>query len=176
MFRTKAQIQHISAMPAAVPASKAIEMLHDHEFIVRCDPHMIKYDEIPLSDPKPAAPEDLELLDASSPPKCYSVTDRVHALPAGLWDSDAVSTAEFFDLDRGVFVRMHCPMSVVIETVWQIREADDGSCEIVEDVVISCSRLLVGVVKSSCEAGWKGVHGNMIEGLKRSAQVSLSKD
>ncbi|KAJ4169505.1 hypothetical protein NW754_016534 [Fusarium falciforme] len=100
MFRTTAQIRHVSAIPAGIPASKGVEMLHDHEFFIKCDPHMIKYEALQTSqDPAPAPPPGSQPVVAS--PKCYSITDRVHALPAGLWDSDVVSNAEFFNLERG---------------------------------------------------------------------------
>ncbi|EEU48668.1 uncharacterized protein NECHADRAFT_102381 [Fusarium vanettenii 77-13-4] len=168
MFRTTAQIRHVSAIPAGIPPSKGVEMLHDHEFFIKCDPHMIKFEALQTpQDPAPAPPPGGQPVVAS--PKCYSITDRVHALPAGLWDSDVVSNAEFFNLESGVFIRMRGPMGMVLETVWQIEEAEDGRCEIVEDVVIACSRLLVGVVKGSCEDGWKGVHGKMVERLKGSS-------
>ncbi|KAM5355697.1 hypothetical protein ACJ41O_002343 [Fusarium nematophilum] len=168
MFSTSAQIRHASAIPAGIPASKAVEMLHDHGFFLSCDPHMIKYEALPPpSDPAPTVPEELGVKPVA-PPRRYTVTDRIHALPAGLWDSDVVSTCEFFDLEKGVFVRLHSPMNVLLETVWQIKEVDGGNCEIVEDVAIKCSRLLVGVVKNSCEGNWKGVHGKMLERLEGS--------
>ncbi|KAF4981071.1 hypothetical protein FZEAL_3047 [Fusarium zealandicum] len=170
MFRTTAQIRHTSAIPSGIPAPRGIEMLHDHDFFLHCDPHMIKYEGLPTpSDPAPTVPETLGI-NPVAPAKCYSVTDRMHTLPAGLWDSDVVSTVEFFDLDNGLFVRMRGPMGMLMETVWHIQQAEDGSCEMVEDIVISCSRLMIGVVKSSCETGWKGVHSKMLERLKGSSQ------
>lgn len=126
---------------------------------------MKKYEALPTpSDPVPTVPTDSGLAP-TAPPKCYTVTDRIQALPAGLWDSDVVSKCEFFNLGSGVFVRMHGPMGIVIETVWQVREVGEG-CELVENVTIKCSRVLVGIVKSSCESGWRGVHGKMLDRLR----------
>lgn len=98
------------------------------------------------------------------PPAVYEVTDRVHALPAGLWDSDVVSTYEFTDLEKGMFVRLRSPLSVMMETVWEVREVEGspGALELVEEVNISCSRLLVGVIKGQCEGNWKGIHEKMV--------------
>ncbi|CAI4216299.1 unnamed protein product [Parascedosporium putredinis] len=92
------------------------------------------------------------------------LTDRVHALPAGLWDSDVVSTYEFTDLEKGMFVRLRSPLSVMMETVWEVREVEGspGALELVEEVNISCSRLLVGVIKGQCEGNWKGIHEKMV--------------
>ncbi|KAF4998465.1 hypothetical protein FGRMN_3154 [Fusarium graminum] len=167
MFRTTAQIQHTSVIPSGIAASKAIEMLHDHVFFLRCNPYMIKHEALPVPEPAPSFPDTLKVRPVASP-DCYSVTDRIHALPAGMWDSDVVSTYEFFDLDRGVFVRTRGPMGLVLETVWQIEEAAGRSLEITETVEISCSRLMIGMIKSSCEAGWKGVHEKMLERLNGS--------
>ncbi|KAK7403378.1 hypothetical protein QQX98_010853 [Neonectria punicea] len=167
MFNTYAELQHTTAIPAGIPASRAVEvLLHDHEFFLRCDPHLIKFEPVATpSDPAPEIPDGREV-DPIAPVKVYSVTDRVHTLPAGLWDSDVVSTCEYFDLENGLFVRLRSPLSVVMETVWQIRQAEDGSYELVEDIVIKCSRFLIGVVKGACESGWEGVHGKMLEKLK----------
>ena len=98
----------------------------------------------------------------SDDPKIYEVVDRVHALPAGLWDSDVVSTSEVVDLERGIFVRLRSPLSVVMETVWEVREVEGVGLELVEESVISCSRLLAGIVKGQCEANWKGIHEKLI--------------
>jgi hypothetical protein len=156
--------------------------VQDHEHFIKCDPHMISYKTKPPPPPPqspsdsgatPAPPAPLPAwvadkwkpVDAARPPVVYEVTDRIHALPAGLWDSDVVSTSEFWDLEGGVFVRLHSPLSVLMETVWSVRDAEGGGLELVEDVVISCSRLLVGVVKGQCESNWKGIHGNVVKKL-----------
>ena len=107
-------------------------------------------------------------------PTCYRVTDIVHAIPAGIWDTNVVSTYEFVDVQDGVFVRIRSPLSVVMETFWEVRAVDakengDGGekgLELVEDVTIRCSRLLVGLVKKECENGWEGIHAKMYKRLE----------
>ncbi|KAH7328866.1 hypothetical protein B0I35DRAFT_404162 [Stachybotrys elegans] len=165
MFNTTAELQHKTPIPAGIPPSRGIELLRNHEFFIQCDPHMIKYELTATSSPEPTIPEERQQV-ATAPPKCYHVTDKVHALPAGLWDSDIKSTYEFIDIEKGVFVRIRSPMSTTMETIWQIQEAEDGSYELVEDIVIKCSRLLVGVVKNTCEAGWQGIHEKMVAKLQ----------
>lgn len=76
-----------------------------------------------------------------------------------------MSTYELVNFDKGVFVRIRCPLSVVLETLWEIRETGDGGCELVEDILIKCSRLLVGTVKSTCENGFRNIHDKMIAKL-----------
>lgn len=129
---------------------------------------MSKFEAIPTPDPTPSVPDILEVKPIAAP-DCYSVTDRIHTLPAGLWDSDVISSYEFFDLESGVFVRTRGPMGLVLETVWKIKESECGNLEIVEQVSITCSRLIMGMIKSSCEAGWKGVHGKMLERIEETS-------
>ncbi|KAL2200074.1 hypothetical protein P885DRAFT_30020 [Corynascus similis CBS 632.67] len=131
----------------------------------------------------PGSDEDSRRADASrteegeeAVPKCYRVTDVVHAIPAGIWDTSVVSTYEFTEIRDGLFVRIRSPMSVVMDTVWRVREVEekgeeegkDGArlLELVEEVTIRCSRLLVGIVKGQCENGWGGIHAKMIARLE----------
>lgn len=128
---------------------------------------MVKFEAVDgPADPAPALPDDRGVT-AVAPARCYSVTDKVHALPAGLWDSDVVSTYEFINVERGVFVRIRSPLNTTMETVWEVRQTDDGAAELVEDIVIRSSRLLMAVVKSTCESGWQGIHGKMVEEMAK---------
>jgi hypothetical protein len=155
-------------------------MLSDHPFFLACDPHLAKYELIPASEhaaltPPPSIPDTVRTKLRSSPdqageavvvpPTCYRVTDIVHAVPAGLWDTNVVSNYEFTDIRDGLFVRIKSPLSIVMDTFWEVREVD-GGLELVEDVTIQCSRLLIGIVKGQCENGWKGIHEKMIGRLE----------
>lgn len=130
---------------------------------------MVDYVSVPIPTPAPAVPSDrpnaVALPSSDTSPACYKVTDRVQALPAGLWDKDVESTYEFVNTEKGVFVRIRSPLGVMMETVWEVREKD-GEWQMLEDVVIKCSRLLMGTVKGTCEAGWKGIHEKMLTKLK----------
>lgn len=162
MFSTTATVQHATPLPAGVSLEQGIKLLQGHELLIQCDPHMVKYEAIDTpADSEPTVPDDRQVT-AVAAPRCYRVTDKVHALPAGLWDSDVVSTYEFINIERGVFVRIRSPLNTTMETVWEIRETDDSGPALVEDVVIKCSRLLVGVVKGTCESGWEGIHEKMV--------------
>lgn len=168
MFSTTAHIEHVTPIPAGIPASKGISLLQGHEFFIQCDPHMISFEATPLpsAENPPTIPEERGVA-AVAEPKCYKVTDRVHALPAGLWDSDVESRYEFLNIEKGVFMRIRSPLSVVMESVWEVRQKEGtDSLELVEDIVIKCSRLLMGTVKSTCESGWEGIHGKMIAKLQ----------
>jgi hypothetical protein len=106
-------------------------------------------------------------------PTCYRVTDIVHAIPAGIWDTNVVSTYEFTDIRDGLFVRIRGPLAVVMDTFWEVREVGDGDgddeemgLELVEEVTIRCSRLLMGIVRGQCENGREKIHAKMIARLE----------
>lgn len=132
---------------------------------MKCNPHMTKYELIDTPKEKPTIPEGRKIV-AISEPQCFKVTDKIHTLPAGLWDSDVVSTYEFLNVEKGVFVRIRSPMSVVMETYWSARESGDGKVELVEEVSIFCSRILAGTIKSMCDSSWDGIHGTMVKKLQ----------
>jgi hypothetical protein len=158
----------VTSLPDGVNAAKGIEMLQGHVFFIQSNPHMTKYEavETPIT-PEPQMPTDRGLTGIAAP-KCYQVTDKVHALPAGLWDSDVVSTYEFINIDKGVFVRIKSPLNTVMETVWTIVEKGDGDGhDLIEDVVIKCSRLLVSVIRNTCEGSWQSIHEKMTEEIRQ---------
>jgi hypothetical protein len=95
----------------------------------------------------------------------------MHTLPRGLWDTTVSFNAEITDTDNGVEWVIKAPMGLVQTSNWAVVPATDAdgaeenTLVLVEDVVISCSRLLVGTVKGKCEENWKGVHARFVEQL-----------
>jgi len=154
-------------------------MLSDHEFLVRCDPVLGSYEKLTSSTPTipdditPRLRTDINPLPGNS----YKVTDIVHAIPAGIWDTNVVSTYEFTDIDTGLFVRVKSPLSIIIETTWEVKEGegDQGLLELTESVSITCSRFLVGTVKSQCDSSWKQMHAKLIERLKADVENEKKK-
>lgn len=126
---------------------------------------MTKYEPTEVPKETPTIPED-RLTKGISDPVCYKVTDKVNTIPGGLWDSNVVSVYEFINVEKGVFVRIRSPLSTVMETLWTVKENEEGKLELVEEVVIMCSRVLVGTITSMCESGWQGIHNTMMEKLK----------
>src|SRR5690242_18984250 len=101
IFNGTAQVVHSSKLPETTTRKQAIAMLQDYEFFLQCDPHMSKFEK--LADMKPTTPIP-ESIKGSGGEGCYSVTDVVQTLPAGLWDSYVVSTYEFTNTETGIFV------------------------------------------------------------------------
>ncbi|KAM0283649.1 hypothetical protein ACHAQH_002428 [Verticillium albo-atrum] len=161
-LNTTQTLTHLTPIPPPATRTDSIAMLHDHEHLIKCSPAMSKFELITSPSPAPAPlPAGITPLGDT---KCYQVTDVVHTLPAGLWDSDIVSTYEFTNLADGLFVRIRSPMSIVLETVWSIEGEGEGP-EMKETVTIKCSRLLVGVIRGQCEGNWKVIHAQMVAGL-----------
>ncbi|EJT75480.1 hypothetical protein GGTG_05413 [Gaeumannomyces tritici R3-111a-1] len=177
-----ANVLHKTKLPAGATREQGVAMLHDHAFYLSCDPHLVKQSEL--------KPDDARVKDAAPPPppervasaavagrarRFYEVHDLVHNLPGGLWDSNVVSTNEITDIEAGLFVRIRSPMAVVMDTFWEIRavEGEEGAWELVEEITISASRLIVGLVKSLCEGGWEKIHEKMMERLK--AELAAKK-
>lgn len=125
-------------------------MLHDKDFFINCDPHLEKYE----STGEVADPVLPERAKAMGPTFSYNVLDIVPNVPKAIWGSNVQSTYEFTDVEKGLFCRIRSPLNVLMEALWEIRDAEDGEgLELVEDAELRCSKLLVGLVKSQCEAG-----------------------
>ncbi|KAJ3561816.1 hypothetical protein NPX13_g8797 [Xylaria arbuscula] len=67
-------------------------------------------------------------------------------------------------------------MGVVMETRWSIRENNEkeGILELVEDVFINCSRLVMGIVKGQVENNWRGIHKKLIDKLVKDAEAGTA--
>ncbi|KAH6619518.1 hypothetical protein B0J18DRAFT_247202 [Chaetomium sp. MPI-SDFR-AT-0129] len=220
---TTAKLEHHTPLPPGTTRAQAIAMLSDYDFYFHCNPHMDKYELIPPAqhaslNPPPSIPDSVasQLRSTSSTPpptvngngkgevgekggdeqtttSCYRVTDIVHAIPAGIWDTNVVSTYELTKIRDGLFVRIRSPLSTMLETFWEIRDLPDSPAggggrggsssgeeggggglkeggvsrlELVESVTATSSRFLVGIVKASCENGWREIHGTMVGRLE----------
>lgn len=60
-------------------------------------------------------------------------------------------------------------MGIVMDTGWTIQAEGEGLA-LVEDITIRCSRLLMGVVRGTCEDGWGPIHEKMVGRLRREMQ------
>jgi hypothetical protein len=170
-------VVHSSKLPGKTTREQAVAMLNDHEFFLHCDPHMAKFEPVPHTDDTSASlplPDTVKARPGTAT-ESFRVTDIVDSIPSGVWGRNVVSTYEFTDTETGLFVRIKSPLAIVMDTIWEIKQVEDGEgLELVEDVTINCSRLLVGLVKSQCENGWAKIHAKMIgrleEGISKTSQ------
>lgn len=154
-----------------------MEKLQNHDLLIRLDPELHHYETLASEDGAPNT-------------KRYRVTDHMHALPKGLWDSTVTFESQITNTSDGVKWVVKAPLGLVQNTSWTIMRTtdvgkgkekasdDEASAEdrsewsLVEEVEIKASRLLVGTVKSKCEENWRGVHGRFIAQLQGVAAKS----
>lgn len=140
-------------LPAGVTKEQGIAMLHDTDFFINCDPCLDKYELLEKEKADPGLPDRIKPL---GPTSVYKIHDIVENVPKGIWGSNVESKYEFTDVEHGLFCRLYSPLSVTLEALWEIREAEDGDgFEIVEEAEIKASRMLVGIVKGQSESGGK---------------------
>lgn len=143
-------------LPKDATQKQGIAMLQDREFFINCDPVLDKYELVEKDVADAALPAGRPGVKPLGATAAYKVTDIVENIPKGVWGSSVESRYEFTDVERGVFCRIKSPLSVRMDALWEIREAEDGEgWELVEESDISCSKLLMGIVKSQCEGGGK---------------------
>ena len=164
-------LRHVTALPPGTSFEAAIALLQNHDLLIKLDPEHASYETLPPSpDTKPNT-------------KCYKVTDHMHALPKGLWDSTVTFESQITNMDDGVEWFVKAPLGLVQKTTWRLLRsedvdkgkekvtADDESEDksewcLVEDAEIRASRLLVGTVKGKCESNWRGIHERFIGHLQ----------
>lgn len=163
---------HTAKLPRDTPRAIVVTMLHDHEFFLSCNPVLAKFELVPSPPSPPVLPAAVVAKRRSPETQTitYTVTDVLHALPAGIWDANVVSTYEFTDLTDGVFVRIKAPLGVVMDTLWEVRESqkdgDQPGLELVDDSTITCNRMLLGIMKSECEGGYHKMMPKILERLE----------
>ncbi|KAI1333301.1 hypothetical protein F5Y16DRAFT_9285 [Xylariaceae sp. FL0255] len=188
-LNTSAKVTNRSVIPSPVTKEAAVALLHNHEFFILCDPHYASHKLLPQPAETAKDPTSVELakkhfkLPATFTPlastatyrdgpvvKVYEICDH---MPNPVWSSNVVSNEEFVDHADGIWVRIRSPMGVVMDTMWSIQVDASGSgggkMELVEDVVINCSRLVMGIVKGQVDNNWPGIHGKLIEKLTKDA-------
>ncbi|KAI1369240.1 hypothetical protein F5Y08DRAFT_334652 [Xylaria arbuscula] len=167
--------------------------MNKDEFFLLCDPHYTSHKSLPqppetAADPASVAaarkhfelPEELQPLTSTAkhagPGPVVKIYEVVDELPNPVWSSNVVSREEFVDHNEGTWVRIKSPMGVVMETRWSIRENDEkeGILELVEDVFINCSRLVMGIVKGQVENNWRGIHKKLIDKLVKDAEAGTA--
>lgn len=158
-----------SQLPDGVSRGPGVVMLQDNDFFLSCDPHLKKYE----AKGEVSEPQIPEGVDARGPTLSYEVTDELENIPKGIWGSTVVSTYEFTNIEHGVFSRVKSPLGVVIDTRWEIKEAEGGKLDLVQAAEISCSMPLMSLVKGRCEAGCEYIYHHLIDVTHESEHASI---
>jgi hypothetical protein len=158
VLNTTATIHHRTPLPIGATREQAVSLLRDHDFLIHLDPELSHY-----TSAEPPA-------NATPTTKYYRVTDIMHTLPKGLWDSTVTFDSEITDIEDGCDWIVRAPLGIYQRSKWVIEDSheedtDGSKLYLIEDIAITCSRLLVGTVKSKCEGNFKGIHGKFVERL-----------
>ncbi|KAF2746632.1 hypothetical protein M011DRAFT_477869 [Sporormia fimetaria CBS 119925] len=162
-FNTTTTLHHVTPLPSGVTFDAAVTKLQDHDLLIRLDPELAHYETLPSPDNAPQT-------------KRYKVTDHMHTLPKGLWDTTVTFESLITNSKDGVEWVIKAPLGLLQTTTWRIvgvKELDEVDKEegkhlkesewaLVEDVEIKGSRLLVGTVKGKCEGAWRGIHARFV--------------
>ncbi|CAI6333167.1 unnamed protein product [Periconia digitata] len=172
-FSTTANLHHVTPLSAGTAFSTAISKLHDHDLLMRLDPELAHYESLPSEADAPNT-------------KRYKVTDHMHTLPKGLWDTTVTFESQMTNTENGIEWVIKAPLGLVQRTSWKLvkssevdgggkgqAEAKEDEWCLVEDVEINASRLLVGTVKSKCEENWKGIHAKFVEHVRGGSAVAV---
>lgn len=154
VLETTAKLHHETIFPSDITRTQAIAALHDHEVLIKMDPHLVSYTSLPSS---PSTPET----------KIYKVLDKMEQIPKALWSQDVHSDLQYTNLPNGIRTNVKAPLGLVMDTHLIVEERPGGQLVITEDVEIKCSRLMMPVVKGQCEANWKDIHKRFIEMVKK---------
>lgn len=173
-FSTTATLYHVTPLPPGVTFEAAKPLLHNHDVLIKLDPDFDHYETLPSTEDAPNT-------------KRYKVTDHLSAIPKGLWSSTVTFEAHITNTEEGMEWVIKAPLGLTQTTSWRIvrtsdlekgkekavdKEAEEADTanksewSLVEDVLISGSRLIVGTVKGKCEQNWRGIHGRLLEHMK----------
>ncbi|TLS31510.1 hypothetical protein PpBr36_02725 [Pyricularia pennisetigena] len=149
-LETTFPLTHRHAIPAGVDKTRAIEKLHDHVYVIDCGPYVVSHTQQPSPswgsyDKPKGAKFATEKVDV------YEVKNKYENPIMG---SDIKSTYEFIDTADGIFIRVHSPMGVVMESFFTVQEKADGSLELVHELQGRCNKALAGIAKKDSDKNY----------------------
>lgn len=154
-----------AALPSSVTKEAAVSLLHNHDFIIRCDKNLSKYDDVTATSTQKPGPvsKDLNPVGAT---KCYKIIDVVQNVPGGIWDSNSETLGEYTDLESGLFVNSKSPLAIRIETRFGVQEGgSDGGLQLACRSEVFASKVLLPVIKGSCKENLDGLFAKIVEKL-----------
>jgi hypothetical protein len=163
-------LYHVTILPISTAFDRALKNLHNHELLLHLDPEHDHYEPLPSDPSSPAT-------------KRYKVTDIMQALPKGIWGSTVTFEAEMTDTEDGVKWVNKAPLGLLQTSTWRlmrtdmvheadaananiISEGDNGEWALVEEVLITANKLILGIAVGKCESSWKTTHGKFVKSLQ----------
>ena len=105
-------MHHVTPLPAGTTFESALKNIHDHDLLIRLDPEFAHYETLPSDDATPST-------------KRYKVTDHMHTLPKGLWDTTVTFESQLTNTEDGVEWIIKAPLGLLQQTKWRIVSKDE---------------------------------------------------
>ncbi|KAH7317259.1 hypothetical protein BKA65DRAFT_466228 [Rhexocercosporidium sp. MPI-PUGE-AT-0058] len=152
MLNSTTKFTRTASLPSSCTRSTAMALLQNYEFMINCDSNLSSYKPVTNPANPPTIPSHLKSKTTSST-KTYAIYDKVENIPGGIWKSDVECIVEYTDLETGLFMKGKSPLSIVIETEWNVKEnaGGNGGLELVYESLVSCSKLIIGIIKGTLE-------------------------
>ncbi|PVI03003.1 hypothetical protein DM02DRAFT_626223 [Periconia macrospinosa] len=158
-FNSTDKISLKSTLPGGVTAEKALAVLHDHDFMIRCDRNLENYEDITHSGKSRPKPVDAALKPTAST-KCYNIHDYVNNIPGGIVNPKVDSNVEYTNLEDGLFIVAMAPLGVVSSCRWKFEAG-----ELLIDLTFSCSKLLLPMVRSGFKENIEHINDTILRTL-----------
>ncbi|KAG9231584.1 hypothetical protein BJ875DRAFT_469153 [Amylocarpus encephaloides] len=163
-FTTTATVTHTIPLPANTPRVTVIELLRDHDFLIRIDPEMESYSQTPSASS-----------ESDSLVKSYVIINDMPAIPKSLYDAKVKCDVVLTDVEDGTEGLVHAPLGVVQKGIWKVA-GSEGNLELVIMTEIACSRLAMGIVKAKAEANGPVVKKGFLEALEKLEREGEEKE
>ncbi|KAL9620297.1 MAG: hypothetical protein Q9160_005196 [Pyrenula sp. 1 TL-2023] len=160
VFTTTSKLSHRFPLPptGSFP-SAAVAILHDHDWAIRLDPELDTYT---------LATNNIEKGEMLRT-KTYNVVDHMGGIPKSIHDAKVNMEIQITDVDEGVDFLIHAPMGVVQRAQWRVTDDAEkpGEWQLVAETEITCSRLLMGIIKGKADADAPLMGQSLIEIMKK---------
>lgn len=170
VFTTTAKLVHRFSLPPTISFASIIAILRDHDWLIRLDPELDSYTLCDTSNSsttyQTADKEEYEETKNPRKTKTYKVTDHMNGIPKSIYDAKVHVGIQITDVDEGVDFLVHAPMGVVQRGRWRVVVVDEA-WQLAIETEITCSRLLMGIVKGKAESNAPMMGRALVELLEK---------
>lgn len=156
VLTTSATLKHSVDLPPQTTFSRAVSLLRNHDWLLRLDPELHSYTTSPTI-PAPNV-------------KVYNVIDNMEGIPKSIYDAKVHIEIQIADEEDGVEFLVHAPLGVVQRAKWKV-VGEEGKWKLVIETVITCSRILMGIVRGKGDVNGPMMGRSFVELLEREAVV-----
>ncbi|KAF2452884.1 hypothetical protein BDY21DRAFT_417508 [Lineolata rhizophorae] len=163
----------ITPLPAELPRSTVLSVLHDHAEMIDLNPLVI--DRFPVAPPETCPADEAHCT-------WYQITDKLSYLPGGLATGKVSYHAAFHDLPKGLQTHVYAPMGLEIREKWTLGGSLRGEARepvelglgapadglyLREDVDMRCNVLMTAFVRKTL----RRAHGMLVDKMLAKARA-----